>query len=101
MFAACKRFGGGTLPDNMKRRLGRGFSVPSDLRLVAQTFKEVQEKRLLADYDPQIKFCRTDVLAVIRSIDQAVSAFRKVKREPETRFFFTCLLTWKTLETRK
>ena len=59
-----------------------------------------QEKRHLADYDPGQQFRRSDVLALIRDIEDAMSSFSKVQNLPETKFFLVSLLAWKTLVNR-
>lgn len=94
---ACKSFSGGVLPDKVKKSLRSGFTVPADLRTVSQTFRDAQEKRHLADYDLTQKFTRSDVLALVRDVDDAMSSFTRIRGQPETRFFLTCLLAWQTL----
>jgi hypothetical protein len=72
-----------------------------DLRRVAQTFREAQEARYLADYDPAQSFNRPDVLALIRNAEEAMTLIVAIRDRPEARFFFACLLAWNTLESRK
>lgn len=101
MAAACKPFSGGQLPKNMAQRLPNTFAVPPELRGIASTFQEAQEKRNLADYDLSKSFTRSDCLAFIRDVDEAVTLFRSIANRPEARFFLSCLLAWKTLEGRR
>jgi hypothetical protein len=101
MARACKPFAGGTLPDPIRRALPAGFAVPPDLRSVAQTFREAQQKRHLADYDLAWKFCRFDVLVFIRDVEQAIELFSTIGSQLETRFFLACLLAWERLEGRR
>ena len=100
MASACKSFAGTTLPKSIQKRLPAGFKVPPDLTCVAQTFRDAQEKRHLADYDPGQHFRRSDVLALIRDIEDAITSFSNIQRLPETKFFLVALLVWNTLTNR-
>lgn len=100
MEKACKSFAGTTFPKGIQRRLPAGFTIPAELTVVAQTFRDAQEKRHLADYDPGEQFRRSDVLALIRDIEDARSSFANVQGRAETRFFLISLLVWGTLANR-
>jgi uncharacterized protein (UPF0332 family) len=101
MVGACHSFAGGSLPRKIADRLPTGFMVPTDIRNVAQIFCEAQEKRHLADYDTAQTFTRSDVLALIRDVEQAMALLSAAKDRAETRFFFGCLLTWGSLVERR
>ena len=102
MGKACKSFAGGTLPKHIDRTLrAAAFTIPPDLRRVAQTFQEAQEKRHLADYDPAWNFSRAEVKALIRDVELAMDSFTAMRGRAECQFFLSCLLTWGTLPTRK
>jgi uncharacterized protein (UPF0332 family) len=101
MEKACKSFGGSVLPDMVKKGLPSGFTVSPDLQSVSQTFVDAQDKRRHADYDRTQKFTRSDVLALVRAVEDAMSSFTRIRGQPETRFFLTCLLAWQTLAQRR
>ena len=62
MKEACKSFGGGTLKKGVAKGLPAGFAIPAEIRDLAETFVELQERRHLADYDLTERFKRSDVL---------------------------------------
>ncbi|HET6881519.1 MAG TPA: hypothetical protein VFI31_15255, partial [Pirellulales bacterium] len=97
---ACKSFGGGTLPVHVVPALV-SFAVPADIRVIAQTFCNAQEKRHHADYDLSRSFVRTDVLAFIEGVENAIGRLPPIRTAPTTKFFLICLLSWRTLKNRK
>jgi uncharacterized protein (UPF0332 family) len=101
MNGACELFARPELRKKRKKLLPSGLSVHPDLRSVAQAFRDAQEKRHLADYDRTQKFTRSEVLALVRDVDDAMSSFTRIRGQPETRFFLTCLLAWQTLAHRR
>jgi uncharacterized protein (UPF0332 family) len=101
MANACKPFAGGALPRSMQTRLPAAFTVPPNLRNFAHTFRDAQEKRHLADYDLTRKFARSEVLAIIRDVEQAIHLFSTIRGRPDTKFFLACLLAWNALEGRR
>jgi hypothetical protein len=52
-----------------------GFGL--DLRAYAEGLLELQEKRILADYDPQKRYRRLDAVAAIASAQRALTRFKK------------------------
>ena len=65
MKEACKSFGGGTLKKGVAKGLPVGFTIPGEIRRLADAFVDLQDKRHLADYDLTERFKRSDVLRVI------------------------------------
>lgn len=100
MFKACKSFAGGTLPDSVTPDMNPSFSVPVAIRTAAQTFCDAQEKRHSADYNLSASFRRSDVLATIKGIEDAMASFNAIRAQPESRFFLACLVTWRTISAR-
>jgi uncharacterized protein (UPF0332 family) len=67
-----------------------GFST--EIRLVAEIFVELQDQRLLADYDLTINF---DLIRVIELLDSASAAFfhwQKIRLAEEANVFLAALL---------
>ena len=72
---ACKSFGGGTLKKGVAKGLPAGFTIPEEIRELAETFVDLQEKRHLADYDLTERFKRSDVLWLIEQVERRVEDF--------------------------
>ncbi len=89
------------MPAPIKRGLPANFGVPVELRRVAHTFRQAQEERHLADYDLTKSFVRSDVLALIRDVEQAITVFDGIRSRPDAKFFLACLLTWKSLTSHR
>jgi len=51
---------------------------PKDIEDFASVFVEAQEQRHRADYDPTVRFTRSEVLTLILKVDEAIRAFRRV-----------------------
>ncbi len=100
MKEACKSFGGGTLKKGAAKGLPAGFSVPPEIRGLAATFVDLQEWRHLADYDLTERFKRSDVLTVIRHVQNRIESFVNLPLTNEKRFFLACLWAWKELVNR-
>ena len=86
MKEACKSFGGGTLKKGVAKGLPVGFTIPGEIRELADTFVDLQEKRHLADYDLTERFKRSDVLMLIKQVEQRVEDFRNLATSNEKRF---------------
>lgn len=56
MNEACKSFAGGTLKRGVSKGLPVGFSITVEIRDLAATFVDLQDKRHLADYDLTERF---------------------------------------------
>jgi hypothetical protein len=97
---ACKSFGGGTLKKGVTKGLPTGFTVPNEIRGLADTFVDLQDNRHLADYDLTERFKRSDVLFLIAEVRKQIENFRNLPPSNEKRFFLACLWAWKELEKR-
>src|SRR4051812_11723339 len=60
MKQACTAFAGGTLRASVAKGLPASFSIPTEIRDLAGTFMEAQERRHPADYDRTERFRRWD-----------------------------------------
>jgi hypothetical protein len=97
---ACKSFGGGTLKKGVFKGLPTGFTIPEEIRELAMTFVDLQDKRHLADYDLTERFDRSDALGLIDQVERRVEDFGNLAPSNEKRFFLACLLAWKELANR-
>jgi hypothetical protein len=100
MKEACKSFGGGTLKKGVAKGLPPGFTIPGEIRELAETFVDLQEKRHLADYDLTERFKRSEVLVLIGEVRKYSENFRKLATSNEKRFFLACLWAWRELANR-
>ena len=100
MKEACKSFGGGTLKKGVAKGLPAGFTVPAEIRDLALTLVDLQERRHLADYDLTERFKRSDVLSLINAVERRIQAFAQLASSNEKRFFLACLWAWKELANR-
>jgi len=100
MKLACASFAGGTLRASVAKGLPESFSIPSEVKAVADIFVRMQEQRHVADYDRTETFRRSNVLSAIGSVETALAAFAGLPSSIEKRFFLSCLLTWNTLTQR-
>jgi hypothetical protein len=100
MKEACKSFGGGTLKKGVAKGLPAGLTIPGEIRRLADTFVDLQEKRHLADYDLTERFKRSDVLRVITQVRNRIEDFKELPSSNEKRFFLACLWAWKELANR-
>ncbi|MFI5459511.1 MAG: hypothetical protein ACHRXM_29140 [Isosphaerales bacterium] len=100
MKEACKSFAGGTLKKGVAKGLPVGFTVPGEIRELANTFVDLQDSRHLADYDLTERFERSDVLALIARVRQDIESFKNLAPSNEKRFFLACLWAWKELANR-
>jgi hypothetical protein len=100
MKEACKSFGGGTLKRGVAKGLPAGMAIPREIRQLAETFVDLQEKRHLADYDLTERFKRSEVLALITEVGKRIANFRNLASSNEKRFFLACLWAWKELANR-
>jgi hypothetical protein len=100
MKEACKSFGGGTLKKGVAKGLPRSFAIPAEIRELAETFVELQERRHIADYVLTDRFKRSNVLLLINLVERRVRAFMELASSDEKRFFLACLWAWKGLANR-
>lgn len=85
-----------SLPKDTKGRLG----IPSEVQVIASAFKELQQKRHLADYDLSERFKRSEVLALVEQVEAVIAQFDGAQASDGRQFFLACLLTWKSLAGR-
>jgi hypothetical protein len=104
MKQACISFGGGTLKETVIKGLPRdsagNYSIGREIREIAKTFAELQEKRHLADYDLSERFGRDDVLGLIEQAENHVASFRDLPASEGKTFFLACLWAWRELNNR-
>ncbi len=100
MKEACKSFGGGTLKKGVAKGLPLGFTIPGEIRELADTFVDLQEKRHLADDDLTERFQRSEILTLISEVRRRSENFRNLPPSNEKRFFLACLWAWKELANR-
>jgi len=79
-----------------------GIANNHQVRLVAQTFIDLQDDRHTADYDPSVSFSRQDALNAALRADTAVNAWRQLKTaNPQiARLFAIALILWPSLAGR-
>lgn len=100
MKQSCAAFGGGTLKASVTKGLPASFSIPAEVRRIANSFVRLQEQRHNADYDRSERFRRSDVLRFVDQAEAALNAFAGLPSSSERKFFLACLLTWTTLAGR-
>jgi uncharacterized protein (UPF0332 family) len=96
MVGACKSFAAASLPRALTEMLPR-FSVSAELRVVADTFGELQYQRHQADYNRAAAFTRSEVVELLSSLDSAMEAWKRVRKDETARFFLVCLAMWEQL----
>ena len=74
---------------------GEKPKVVADLRAVAKTFVQLQEKRHVADYDNTTFWTRTEALAQVKAAERAFNAWKLVRRERITQEYLVSLLVKK------
>jgi hypothetical protein len=97
---ACASFSGGTLKAAVAKGLPPTFQIPREIRTLASTFVELQEKRHLADYDLTERFTRSDVMALIEQAETVIEEFAELPPSNERKFFLACLWAWSGLANR-
>ena len=84
MKQAAKGFASGQLANIWQPVL----SAPSpDLELVANAFVELQEARLLADYDPRYRLTRDEARDLVDRAENAIQTWQTVRKGPQGRAF--------------
>ncbi|WP_217693526.1 hypothetical protein [Rhodovulum sp. ES.010] len=59
---------------------------PKDVEDFAALFIEAQDARHRADYDPGSRFTRSEVLVLIKRVEEAISAFQRVPKSDRRAF---------------
>ncbi len=101
---ACTSFNGGTLKEAIIKGLPRdangNYPIPVEIRDIAGTFVELQEKRHFADYDLSETFRKVEVLRLIEQTKTHVEKFRTLAVSDTRKFFLACLWAYKELKNR-
>lgn len=89
-------FANDKLPKSVQPPGGVGsFTIPADLKTVANTFVELQQARHEADYDLTRSFRRGEADNFYLKAKEAFAAWERVKRTDEARLYLACFLLWK------
>jgi len=80
-----------TLPKSLQPTNGQ-FDVPPDLQTVAQTVRDLQEERELADYDRARKYSRDEVLLLVDQVASAFQAWGRIRQTDAARLYLGCFL---------
>jgi hypothetical protein len=91
MKRASTSFASGSLPAKLLPAL-TGSPVPPDLQRIARAFRDLQEARHAADYDPLRRFRRSEVLAFVEQAQQAIQLWPAVRDTPAGRLYLVGLL---------
>ena len=104
MKGACSSFAGSQLPTPVLKALPRNsdgtYEVPKPIQSIAATFRELQQKRYLADYDLSERFKRSEVLTLIQQVEEDIEDFTRLPSSNDRQFFLVGLLAWKELCNR-
>ena len=90
-------FRGGTAPREW-RHAGIG-AIPPDLRVVAESFVDLQEARHEADYDMAKVYRRQEVLELVVRCQEARIAWNRVKGSPWAETYLVALLANRQLKS--
>ncbi len=71
---------------------GHDLDVLKHLHAIANTFVDMLQQRITADYNGAIKWSRTDVLEKIESVEAAFQSWREIRDEHEAQNFLVTLL---------
>jgi uncharacterized protein (UPF0332 family) len=74
---------------------GEDPRVVADLKAVAKTFAQLQEKRHIADYDNTTFWTRTEALAQLKAAEQAFSAWKPIRNEQIAQAYLVSLVVKK------
>jgi uncharacterized protein (UPF0332 family) len=96
MVGARKSFYAASLPAGISGMLGPVIIAP-DLRYVAEAFVRLQRERHRADYDLSASFSRTEVTSLLRALDGAIEAWRRIRNDDVARFFLRALPLWEQI----
>ena len=93
MLEASVAFSGGTMPQSFQGFKSVG-PVPTEIKRLANLFGRCQSQRHTADYDLSARFERAEVIKLVDEVEQAIAAFRPVRRGPMARLYLVSLLLW-------
>jgi hypothetical protein len=74
---------------------GAGYTVPADLKIVADALINLQQARHEADYDLSATLNRLETLTFVASARRAFEAWERVKRTDDARIYLACFHLWK------
>lgn len=88
------------MKDASKRVKGAQFNgedphVVEALRVVANTFVQLQQKRHIADYDNTTFWTRTDALTQVRSAEDAFNKWKPIRHEQIAQAYLVSLIVKK------
>ena len=89
MKSVSKAFAGGTPPKQWKTAAG---TISADVRLVAETFFELQDARHEADYDHSQDWKRREVIDLVMRCEQAFVAWDRAKGAEDADTYLVALL---------
>lgn len=90
MKKVCNSFSSGSLPP-ATRALITG-TIRQEIRLVAETFSELQEARHEADYDTLASLSKADVVTKIAEVERSFSMLASFRGQPDSHVFLVALL---------
>ena len=74
---------------------GENPKVVADLRSVAKTFAQLQEKRHIADYDNTTFWTKTEAVSQVKSAEQAFGAWKPIRHEQIAQAYLVSLVVKK------
>jgi uncharacterized protein (UPF0332 family) len=77
------------LPLSLQQQLQE---IPEDLRLIAETFVQLQQARHEADYKLDRRFTRKEAISLVERGRQAFQAWTRVRKDPAAQVFLASLL---------
>ncbi|MCX8516532.1 MAG: hypothetical protein ORN29_00370 [Rhodoferax sp.] len=90
---ACKGFASSSLQEQLYSLIA--LPVDINLAFVARTFVELQRNRHLADYDTTDTWSRMQAEALVGSVEEAFSKWKKVRSSSDAKVFLSSLLLYK------
>jgi uncharacterized protein (UPF0332 family) len=104
MKEACSCFAASALPVSVTKALPKGldseYRPDPAIKAIATTFRELQLKRHLADYDLAERFKKSETVAVIHEVESRINGFDRLPGSDDRQFFLVCLLCWEQLRRR-
>ncbi len=80
-----------------RNRVASGFTPAStqtdrELHLIADVFARAQQRRHTADYDGNLRWTRTEAMAVIESVERAFASWKAIRQDNIAQDFLVTLL---------
>lgn len=91
MKKACVAFKAGK-PSNIATAALITPPIRQELKLIAQTFVDLQEARHEADYDVLASLSKTNVATKIDEVERSFRGLMRIRGEPNTNVFLAALL---------